>query len=42
MVTLATWQVVSKESVTAWRKLAEARNTYLEKGSQVLVEPKPS
>jgi hypothetical protein len=32
------WELATWFRVTAWRKLAEAVNQYLEKGSQVFVE----
>jgi single-strand DNA-binding protein len=36
------WELTTWMRVTCWRKLAEATNQFLEEGSQVFVEPKPS
>ena len=36
------WELTTWFRVTTWRKLAEATNQFIEKGSQVFVESKPS
>jgi single-strand DNA-binding protein len=36
------WELTTWFRVSCWRKLAEAVNQYVEKGSQVFVESKPS
>ena len=36
------WELTTWLRVTCWRKLAEAVNEYVAKGSQVFVESKPS